>query len=46
MIMDGLDSERKSKVRSKEKAGGEGDVWARRCALLKRKCEEYEEVSG
>lgn len=23
---------------------GEGDIWVRKCDLLKRKCEEYEQV--
>ena len=25
--------------------GTKNDIWARKCKLLKRKCEEYEEVS-
>ncbi len=29
---------------SMEGAGGQGDAWVKKCALLKRKCEEYEEV--
>lgn len=28
----------------KEEEGGDG-VWVKKCNLLKRKCEEYEEVS-